>query len=80
MVSFFILIGLIIAAIPIISIVLTIVLPITLAKTTSLLPFNNPWKEINNSGALVPKATILREIIIFGTFRLVAVDDIASTK
>ena len=31
-----------------------------------------------NSGADVPKATIVREIIIFATFRFNAVDDIPS--
>ncbi len=79
-VSLFIFMGRIIAAIPIINRALTIVLPITFARTTSLLPFINPWNDINNSGALVPKATILNEIIILGIFRLVAVDDMASTK
>jgi len=79
-VSCFTLIGLIKAAVPTTNIVLTIVLPITLANTILPLSFINPWIEIASSGALVPNATIVSEMIIFATFRLSAVDDIPSTK
>ena len=80
MVSLFIRIGLIRADTPIINIVLTIVEPTTLAMTISLLPFMRLLKEINSSGVLVPKATILREIINLGILILADVEAIPSTN
>ena len=80
MVSFLIRIGLIMAATPKTSIELTMVEPTTLANTISLLPFKRLSKEINNSGVLVPKATIDREIISLGIFRLFEVEAMPSTN
>ena len=54
--------------------------PTTLAITISLLPFKRLLKEINSSGVLVPKATILKEIINLGIFKLVLVEAIPSTN
>ena len=68
------------ADMPIINIVLTMVEPTTLAITISLLPFKRLLKEINSSGVLVPKATILKEIINLGIFKLVLVEAIPSTN
>ena len=80
MVSLFILIGFIMAATPIINIEFTIVEPTTLAITISLFSLRILLNEINNSGVLVPNATILSEIINFGIFKLVEVEEIPSTK
>lgn len=65
---------------PITSMVLTMVLPITLASTISSFPDSRPWNEINSSGALVPKATMVSEMIILGIFKFKDVEAMPSTK
>ena len=72
-VSFFTLIGQIIAAIPTKSKTLIILLPITLPIKISVLPLKNDEKETASSGAPVPKATIVRPIRSLLTLKLEAV-------
>jgi hypothetical protein len=79
-VSLFNRIGLIMAATPNTNMELTMVEPTTLANTISLLPLKRLLNEINNSGVLVPKATIDKEIINLGIFRLLDVEAIPSTN
>ena len=71
---------LIIAAAPSINRPLVILLPITLPNTMSVLPEAIALKDIANSGAPVPNATIVRPISIFDTLKFWAVDDAPSIK
>ena len=73
-------IGYINAPVPIIKRLLLMLLPITFPKTISEAPFDSAWIETANSGALVPKATIVRPINILDTLKFCAVDDAPSTK
>ena len=57
-----------------------ILLPITFPKTMSPLPDINDFILTANSGALVPKATIVSPINIFGTLKLPATALAPSTK
>ena len=80
MVFFFTTNFLITTATPKIRRLLVILLPITLPSTISALPLARAFIEIANSGALVPKATIVNPINTLDTLKLVAVDDAPSTK
>ena len=74
------LIGLTIAAKPIIKKTFTIQLPMTLAK--AMVPFFaiTLLNDIATSGAQVPKDTMVNAINIFGTWNFEAIDDAASTR
>ena len=54
--------------------------PITLPSTISVEPSDKALIEIANSGADVPKATIVKPISAFGTLQFAAVDDAPSTN
>ena len=75
-----ILIGFIAAAIPRINRMFNIQLPITLPSTISVLLLAKACIETANSGADVPKATIVKPINIFETFIFWAVEEAPSTK
>lgn len=79
-VSSFTFIGLITAAIPKIKSIFKILLPITLPRTISVFPLASALIDTANSGALVPKATIVSPISIFGTLKFWAIDDEPSTN
>ena len=65
---------------PRISKMLVILLPITFPKTISELPLARALIETANSGALVPKATIVNPMSILGTLKFKAVEEAPSTK
>ena len=84
-ISFFIVLfltitGLIKAQIPIIKRIFKILLPITFPSTISALLETIDLTETANSGALVPKATIVRPINIFDNLKFCAKDAAPSTK
>ena len=84
-ISFFIVLfltitGLIKAQIPIIKRIFKILLPITFPSTISALLEIIDLTETANSGALVPKATIVRPISIFDNLKFCAKDAAPSTK
>lgn len=68
------------AAIPRIRKTLSILLPITLPTAIPALFWNAEFILIAASGALVPKATIVRPITISGTLSFVAILDAPSTN
>ena len=55
-------------------------LPITVAIKTSVLPEIREANETASSGALVPKATMVRPMSCLGTLKLEAVDEAPSTS
>ena len=71
-VSFFTIKGCIKAEAPSIKSIFKILLPITLPSTISNDPESNPLTLTANSGALVPKATIVSPISIFDTLKFFA--------
>ena len=71
---------LIITATPKIRRLFVMLLPTTFPNTISELPSDKAFREIANSGALVPKATIVSPIKTFDTLKLVAVDEEPSIK
>ena len=79
-VSFLTLIGRIMAAIPIRSRTLTMLLPMTLPMRISVFPPVSEEKETASSGAPVPKATIVRPIRSLLTLKLEATDEAPSTS
>ena len=60
------------ADMPTISNTLNILLPTTLPMAMPLLSCNAETKEMKNSGADVPKATTVRPMTIWGTFKRAA--------
>ena len=79
-VSFFTVKGYTILATPKINKALKILLPITLPKTISPLPASIDFIDTANSGALVPKATIVSPIKTLDTLKLFAKEEAPSTK
>ena len=79
-VSFLTLIGWMTAAIPISNKTLMILLPMTLPMRMSVLPLISDEKETANSGAPVPKATIVRPMRSLLTLKLEATDEAPSTN
>ena len=79
-VSFLTRMGLMIAAIPISSKTLMILLPITLPTRMSVLPDKSDEKETASSGAPVPKATMVRPIRSLETLKLDATDEEPETN
>ena len=79
-VSLLTLIGQMSAPTPISSSTLIILLPITLPSSMSVEPEARELMETASSGALVPKATIVRPIKVLLTLKLVAMDDAPSTS
>ncbi len=74
------LMGQMMAAMPIKSRTLMILLPITLPIRMSVLPLRSDEKETASSGAPVPKATIVRPISSFETLKCEAVEEAPSTS
>ena len=72
--------GLTIAARPIRRRAFRVLLPMTVAMRTSVLPEMREAKETANSGALVPNATMVRPMSCLGTLKLEAVDEAPSTN
>ena len=70
-----ILIGWMVAAIPIRSRMLTMLLPMTLPRSISVLPEAREEMETASSGAPVPKATMVRPINCLLTLKLAAVEE-----
>ena len=79
-VFFLTLMGRITAAIPMRSKTLITLLPITLPRRMSVLPFIRAEKETASSGAPVPKATIVRPIRSLLTLKLDATLEAPSTS
>ena len=79
-VSLFTLIGQIIAAIPMRSRTLMMLLPMTLPSSISVEPEASELIDTASSGALVPKATTVRPMRIFDTLKLVAMEDAPATS
>ena len=79
-VSRLILIGRMIAAIPINNNILIILLPMTLPTRISVLPLMMDENDTANSGAPVPKATIVSPMRSLLTLKLDAADDAPSTN
>ncbi len=79
-VSFLTLIGQIKAPTPIKRSTFKILLPITLPSNMSVLPLIKELIEMASSGALVPKATIVRPIKSLETLKLVAIDEEPETS
>ena len=79
-VSFWTLMGRMIAAMPISNSTLMILLPITLPTKMSVLPLIREENETASSGAPVPKATIVRPIRSLLTLKLEATEDAPSTS
>lgn len=79
-VELFIFIGFIMLASPMINNIFTIKLPITLETVISYWTLLTLLKDIKNSGAHVQKDAIVSAIIIFGTLKLLAIDEALSTK
>ena len=75
MVFLLILIGWMVAAIPIRSRMLTMLLPMTLPRSISVLPEAREEMETASSGAPVPKATMVRPINCLLTLKLAAVEE-----
>lgn len=59
---------------------LVMLLPITFPNTISVLPTDRAFRETANSGALVPKATMVKPISILDTLKFWAVEEAPSTK
>ena len=78
MVSFLILMGRMTAPIPMSSKILRILLPMTLPRSMSDLPSMSEANDTASSGALVPKATIVRPIKSFEILKCEAVDEAPS--
>ena len=68
------------AAIPMSSRTLMTLLPMTLPRRMSVLPFISDENDTANSGAPVPKATIVRPIKSLLTLKLEATEDAPSTS
>ena len=79
-VSFLTLMGRMTAAMPIKSRTLMILLPMTLPIRISVLPLIKDEKDTANSGAPVPKATIVRPMRSLLTLKLEATDEAPSTS
>ena len=79
-VSLYTLIGQISAPTPMSSSTLMILLPMTLPRSMSVEPEARELMDTASSGALVPKATIVRPIRVLLTLKLVAMDDAPSTN
>ena len=79
-VSFWTLIGLMMAATPINNKILIMLLPMTLPSKMSVLPPIREEKETASSGAPVPKATIVRPISSFETLKFEATLDAPDTS
>lgn len=77
-VSFLMRIGRISAAMPIRSRILTILLPMTLPRSMSVVPLTRDEIETASSGAPVPKATIVRPMSILLTLKWEATEEEAS--
>ena len=80
MVFLLILMGLIRAAMPIKSRILMMLLPMTLPRSMSVLPFIMEVIDTASSGAPVPKATMVRPTSCFDTLKLEATEDAPSTS
>lgn len=78
MVSFLMRIGRMRAAIPMSSRILTMLLPMTLPRSISVVPFTREEMETASSGAPVPKATIVRPTSILLTLKWEATEEEAS--
>ena len=79
-VVFLILIGWMTAATPMRSRILIILLPMTLPRSMSVLPFMSELIETANSGAPVPNATMVRPINCFDTLKCEATEDAPETS
>ena len=79
-VSFLTLMGRIMAATPMSSSTLTILLPMTLPIRISVLPLISEEKETASSGAPVPKATMVRPMRSLLTLKLDATDEAPFTN
>lgn len=80
MVVFLILMGWMRAATPIKRRMLMMLLPMTLPRSMSVLPFMREEMETASSGAPVPKATMVRPINCFDTLKCEATDDEPDTS
>lgn len=79
-VSLLTLMGRIMAAIPIRSKTLIMLLPMTLPTKMSVLPLKSDEKDTASSGAPVPKATMVRPIRSLLTLKFDAIDEAPSTS
>ena len=79
-VSLLTLMGRIMAAIPIRSKTLIMLLPMTLPTKMSVLPLKSDEKDTASSGAPVPKATMVRPISSLLTLKFDAIDEAPSTS
>ena len=79
-VLFLILMGWMSAAIPISRRMLIILLPMTLPRSISVLPFMSEVIDTASSGAPVPKATMVRPTNCFDTLKCEATDDEPDTS
>ena len=79
-VSLLTLIGRMIAAMPIRSKTLIMLLPMTLPTNISVLPFSSEEKDTASSGAPVPKATMVRPTRSLLTLKFEAMDEAPSTS